>query len=56
MNINNVDSSRPACRGRVTALHCSGAGANQWCYFGEVLGGGYEVLAPEHYGCRTSRP
>jgi pimeloyl-ACP methyl ester carboxylesterase len=56
MNIYKVDSPRPTCRGRVIALHCSGAGASQWCYFAEVLGGTYEVLAPEHYGRGTSRP
>jgi hypothetical protein len=33
MNINNVYSPRPGCRGRVIALHSSGAGASQWCHF-----------------------
>jgi pimeloyl-ACP methyl ester carboxylesterase len=56
MNINMVYPPRPARRGRVIALHCSGAGASQWSYFAEALGGRYEVLAPEHYGCETSGP
>jgi pimeloyl-ACP methyl ester carboxylesterase len=56
MNIDTAYPPRPACRGRVIALHCSGAGASQWRCFAEALGGGYEVLAPEHYGCETSGP
>jgi pimeloyl-ACP methyl ester carboxylesterase len=56
MNTNMMCSPRPACRGPVIALHCSGAGASQWRYLAEALGGGYEVLAPEHYGCETSGP
>lgn len=34
----------------VIALHCSGAGASQWRQLGEVLGPGYQLTAPEHYG------
>ena len=30
MNIVTVHQPRPACRVRVIALHCSGAGASQW--------------------------
>jgi hypothetical protein len=47
---------RPACRVRVIALDCSGAGASQWCYLAEALGGRYEVVAPEHYGCESTGP
>jgi pimeloyl-ACP methyl ester carboxylesterase len=47
---------RPVCRVRVIALHCSGAGASQWCYLAEALGGRYEVVAPEHYGCESTGP
>lgn len=47
---------RPAYRERVIALHCSGAGASQWRSLAEALGDGYEVLAPEHYGCESSGP
>jgi pimeloyl-ACP methyl ester carboxylesterase len=38
------------------ALHCSGAGASQWNYLAEALGGGYEVLAPEHFGNESTGP
>jgi pimeloyl-ACP methyl ester carboxylesterase len=50
MNVNCVFPPRPARRGRVIALHCSGGGASQWSYLAEALGGRYEVAAPEHYG------
>jgi pimeloyl-ACP methyl ester carboxylesterase len=56
MNINMVYPPRPARRGRVIALHCSGAGASQWCYLAEALGGRYELLAPEHYGSESTGP
>jgi pimeloyl-ACP methyl ester carboxylesterase len=56
MNINMVYPMRPARRGRVIALHCSGGGAAQWCYLGEALGGGYELLAPEHFGNESTGP
>src|SRR5262249_45106039 len=48
--ITMLASPRPVRRGRIIALHCSGAGASQWSYLAEALGGGYELLAPEHYG------
>jgi pimeloyl-ACP methyl ester carboxylesterase len=41
---------------QVIALHCSGAGAGQWCYLEQRLGSRYEVLAPEHYGCESTGP
>jgi pimeloyl-ACP methyl ester carboxylesterase len=56
MNVNMVFPPRPACRGRVIALHCSGASASQWSYLAEVLGGRYEVVAPEHYGAESTGP
>jgi pimeloyl-ACP methyl ester carboxylesterase len=56
MNVNMVYPPRPRRRGRVMALHCSGAGASQWGYLAEALGGGYEVLAPEHFGCESTGP
>jgi pimeloyl-ACP methyl ester carboxylesterase len=56
MNINVVHPPRPACRRQVVALHCSGAGAGQWSNLAEALGGDYDVLAPEHYGCESSGP
>jgi len=43
-------------RALVIALHCSGAGAAQWCHLVETLGSGYEVAAPEHYGCESTGP
>jgi pimeloyl-ACP methyl ester carboxylesterase len=42
--------------GQVIALHCSGAGAGQWCYLEQRLGSRYELLAPEHYGCDSTGP
>jgi pimeloyl-ACP methyl ester carboxylesterase len=54
MAIETACPPRPACRGRVIALHCSGAGAGQWRSLAETLGAQYDVLAPEHYGCETS--
>ena len=40
----------------VIALHCSGAGAAQWRRLAEALGGNYDVVAPEHYGCDSAGP
>ena len=40
----------------VIALHCSGAGAAQWCRLAETLGENYELIAPEHYGCDSTGP
>ena len=48
------DPLRPKRRERVIALHCSGAGPQQWCDLAEALGARYQMLAPEHYG--ASRP
>lgn len=56
MNVNLVYPPRPARRERVIALHCSGGSASQWGYLAEALGGRYEVLAPEHYGCESTGP
>ena len=56
MNNAMVHPPRPAHRGRVIALHCSGAGAGQWRHLAEALGERYEMLAPEHYGCGSSGP
>jgi surfactin synthase thioesterase subunit len=47
MNLNMVNPPRPAPRGRVIALPCSGADAGQWHYLAEALGGRYELFAPE---------
>jgi pimeloyl-ACP methyl ester carboxylesterase len=54
MNKSSVHACREVRRGRVIALHCSGAGASQWDHLAEALGPTYEVLAPEHYGCESS--
>jgi hypothetical protein len=40
----------------VIALHCSGAGSSQWRQLGVMLGEGYELLAPEHYGSESAGP
>jgi len=53
MNVNVALSPRATPRERVIALHCSGAGASQWCHLAEALGRRYEVLAPEHYGSES---
>lgn len=45
---------RTTYRVPVIALHCSGAGASEWYSLAEALGDDYEVLAPEHYGGKTS--
>jgi pimeloyl-ACP methyl ester carboxylesterase len=50
MNVNMVYPLRPRSRGRVMALHCSGADASQWTDLAEALGGTYQMLAPEHFG------
>jgi pimeloyl-ACP methyl ester carboxylesterase len=44
--------SRPAT---VIALHCSGAGAEQWSSLGEALGSAFRLAAPSHYGGEESR-
>jgi pimeloyl-ACP methyl ester carboxylesterase len=48
--------TRPASPARVIALHCSGAGAGQWRRLREMLGPGYDLIAPEHYGCDSTGP
>jgi pimeloyl-ACP methyl ester carboxylesterase len=48
--------TQPALPIPVIALHCSGAGAGQWRRLGEALGGGYDLVAPEHYGCESTGP
>ena len=54
MNVNMVCPPRRARRGRVIALHCSGASAGQWCALAEALAGRYDIEAPEHYGCEST--
>ena len=49
-------SSATAGSTPVIALHCSGAGAGQWRALAEVLGPGYRLAAPEHYGCDRTGP
>lgn len=56
MNVNMSYPPMPRRRGRVVALHCSGADSRQWADLGEALGGSYELLAPEHYGCASRGP
>jgi len=51
-----VTALRPARRRRVIALHCSGAGASQWCTLAGTLGGRHELVAPEHYGSESTGP
>jgi pimeloyl-ACP methyl ester carboxylesterase len=52
--MNLAHAPQTAYRGRVIALHCSGAGASQWCHLAEALGSGFEMRAPEHYGCDSA--
>jgi len=54
--LGGASKPRPAPRGRVIALHCSGAGAGQWRALAAALGPGYELTAPEHYGCDGTGP
>jgi len=56
MNVHVVRPAEPRARGRVLALHCSGAGPSQWSHLAQALGAGYEVLAPEHFGGASSGP
>jgi len=53
MRTDTVSATQPTRRGLVAALHCSGAGASQWRRLGAELGGDYELVAPEHYGCEN---
>ena len=53
MRMDTVSATQPTRRGLVVALHCSGAGASQWRRLGAELGGDYELVAPEHYGCEN---
>jgi hypothetical protein len=53
MRTDTVSATQPTRRGLVVALHCSGAGASQWRWLGAELGGDYELVAPEHYGCEN---
>lgn len=53
-NPNNEITAAP-----VIALHCSGAGANQWRQLGETLetmDPRYALIAPEHYGSDSVGP
>ena len=54
MNISMAHPLRPARRGRVIALHCSGGSAGQWNTLAQMLADRYEVEAPEHYGCEST--
>jgi pimeloyl-ACP methyl ester carboxylesterase len=54
MKMDSLTFRRTTNRVPVIALHCSGAGASEWYSLAEALGDDYEVLAPEHYGGRSS--
>ncbi len=56
MTTQSVHPPRRQRRERVIALHCSGAGASQWCTLAETLGGRYQTVAPEQYGCESTGP
>lgn len=47
---------RSTCRGRVVALHCSGAGAGQWRQLGAALAPDFDLHAPEHFGTESAGP
>lgn len=51
MTARNITPARR--RELVIALHCSGAGSSQWRRLADALGGGYELLAPEHHGAES---
>jgi len=48
-----ADGGSPA---QVIALHCSGSGAGQWRQLGQMLGAGWDLIAPEHYGNDRTGP
>jgi hypothetical protein len=54
MNVEMKHPARPTRRGRVIALHCSGAGAGEWRALAEALAGRHDIEAPEHYGCEST--
>jgi pimeloyl-ACP methyl ester carboxylesterase len=54
MNVKMVNPPRRARRGRVIALHRSGASAGQWRALAEALEGRYDIETPEHYGCEST--
>src|SRR6516165_7761500 len=56
MNIKIVHSPRPHRHAGDIALHYWGAGPSHWRHPAAVLGGGYEPLAPEHFGCESAGP
>jgi pimeloyl-ACP methyl ester carboxylesterase len=56
MTITNSHPRRPEGRRRVIALHCSGAGAQQWAHLAQTLGDGFELSAPEHFGSEGAGP
>lgn len=47
---------RSTCRGRVVALHCSGAGAGQWRQLGTALAPDFDLHTPEHFGTESAGP
>ena len=49
-----INAAKP--RELVIALHCSGSGSSQWNRLADLLGDGYQLLAPEHYGCESAGP
>jgi len=54
MNVEIKHPARPSRRGRVIALHCSGAGASEWRALAEALAGQHDIEAPEHFGCEST--
>lgn len=56
MNVRMIFPQESARRERAIALHCSGAGADEWRCLVDSLGRGYEVLTPEQYGCESRGP
>jgi pimeloyl-ACP methyl ester carboxylesterase len=42
-----ADSAKPV----VIALHCSGGSGRQWRHLAEALGGRFDVIAPDLFGC-----
>jgi pimeloyl-ACP methyl ester carboxylesterase len=44
-----ADPAKPV----VIALHCSGGSGRQWRYLTDAVGGGFDVIAPDLFGCGT---
>lgn len=54
--IMSATSASARAKPTVIALHCSGASGRQWRHLSAALGGGFELIAPDLYGCGSRGP